>query len=457
MPKISTGKNPSGSIELKNVTKTFKIGSSGPKTYSTLKSTLIGLIKKGTVAPKVVSKENIRQKLILNDISFKVEPGTSYALVGRNGSGKSTILKLISGIYAPDSGQITVEGSVSALIELGAGFHPDFSGRENIMLGGIMFGLTKKQVEDRFDQIVEYSELEDVIDQPVRTYSSGMYMRLGFSLAIHTDPDILLVDEVLAVGDAHFIKKCHDSISEFRRRGKTLIFVTHDLSSVSRWCDKAVWLDKGHIRSIGTPKEIADAYLSDIADQENLTNKENIAKQELTRDQRSIIGNGNLDKKHRWGDNKIEITKVQLLDQTKEEKAVFFDNESLIIKVSFKFHTEVSDLVFGIGIIRADGLEIFGTNSSFIPEIDSAISNNIVSKNIEDLNKVRLIEIKIPRISLSEGSYFVDVAAHAHSGLPYDYHHQIYKFQVRTKDRSVGIISPNIEWNISNLNSGEQN
>src|ERR687897_686342 len=182
---------------------------------------------------------------------------------------KSTMLKLVAGITRPTSGTVTVNGRISALIELGAGFHPEISGRENVFINGIMLGLSKKEIAKRFDSIVEFAELEDFIDAPVKTYSSGMYMRLGFAVAIHVDPDVLLVDEVLAVGDEGFTHKCLDKFAEFKRRGRTVLLVTHALDLVTRFCDEALWLDSGVARVQGDPKRVVDAYLLDVAGTEN--------------------------------------------------------------------------------------------------------------------------------------------------------------------------------------------
>ena len=186
-------------------------------------------------------------------------------MIGENGSGKSTLLKLVAGITKPTRGSLTVDGRVSALIELGAGFHPEISGRENVVINGVMLGLTRKEIDRRFDEIVEFAELRDFIDAPVKTYSSGMYMRLGFAVAIHVDPDVLLIDEVLAVGDEAFTRKCLDKLAEFHRRGKTILFVTHSLGLVEKMCEEALWLRHGKAVDQGDPKRVVDAYLTYVA------------------------------------------------------------------------------------------------------------------------------------------------------------------------------------------------
>lgn len=222
--------------------------------YTTFKSELVRWVR-GNRAPK-------QNRFIesLRGVNLRIPKGQTVAILGRNGSGKSTLLKLITGIYAPTSGTITVNGRISALLDLGAGFHPDFSGRENILINGIILGMSRAEVRAKMDAIIAFSELGEFIDEPVRTYSSGMYMRLAFSVATHVDPDILIIDEILAVGDEHFSKKSMAKMTEFKRLGKTIVLVTHDMSTVERWCDQAAWLDGGRIRRMGTPAEISAEY-----------------------------------------------------------------------------------------------------------------------------------------------------------------------------------------------------
>ena len=230
--------------------------------FATLKSALLS----GSLVRDLRPDESFEA---LKGVTFDVGAGKTFGIVGRNGSGKSTMLKLVAGIGRPTSGRVEVRGRVSALIELGAGFHPEISGRENVYINGMMLGLTKREVASRFDEIVAFAELEDFIDAPVKTYSSGMYVRLGFAVAIHVDPDVLLVDEVLAVGDEAFTHKCLDKFADFRRRGRTVLLVTHSLDLVTRFCDEALWLDAGLARAQGDPKRVIDAYLMDVARMEN--------------------------------------------------------------------------------------------------------------------------------------------------------------------------------------------
>ena len=220
------------------------------KQFRTLKSALLT----GSLLSELRPEETFTA---LDGVSFAVPQGSTFGVIGANGSGKSTLLKLMAGITRPTRGSLSVEGRVSALIELGAGFHPEISGRENVAINGIMLGLTRKEVEERFDDIVDFAELREFIDAPVKTYSSGMYARLGFAVAIHVDPDVLLIDEVLAVGDEAFTRKCLDKIAEFRRRGKTILIVTHSLGLVEKMCDAVLWLRHGRVadrRATATPR-----------------------------------------------------------------------------------------------------------------------------------------------------------------------------------------------------------
>src|SRR5258706_5654005 len=243
-------------IELTNVTKVYR-RYARKKQFATLKSALL----KGSLIQDLQPEETFPA---LQGVSFSVAAGKTYGIIGRNGSGKSTALKLVAGITKPSTGVVKVDGRISALIELGAGFHPEISGRENVFINGIMLGLSKREVARRFDEIVEFAELKDFIDAPVKTYSSGMYMRLGFAVAIHVDPDVLLVDEVLAVGDEGFTNKCLDKFSEFKRGGRPILLVTHSLGLVERFCDEALWLDGGKVRGEGDPRRVVGAYLTDV-------------------------------------------------------------------------------------------------------------------------------------------------------------------------------------------------
>lgn len=223
--------------------------------------------KTNTIKEKILfwnkSKKDVRN--ILKDINLEIKKGEVVGLIGINGSGKSTLLKLMTKIIYPNKGKIETHGKLTSLLELGAGFHPDFSGRENIYFNASIFGLTKKEIDDRLEQIIEFSELKDFIDNPVRTYSSGMYMRLAFSVAINVDADILLIDEILSVGDQHFQEKCFDKIEDLKKEGKTIVFVTHGMDSVKRFCTRAVWLHQGVIKMDGDTNTVVEKYIQETA------------------------------------------------------------------------------------------------------------------------------------------------------------------------------------------------
>lgn len=238
------------SIIVENVYKTFNV-------Y---------LDKANTIKEKLLflfSRNKKQKREVLKGISLKIKKGEVVALIGTNGSGKSTLLKLLTKIIYQNKGKIETNGKLTSLLELGAGFHPDFSGRENIYFNASIFGLTKKEIDSRLEDIIEFSELKDFIDSPVRTYSSGMYMRLAFSVAINVDADILLIDEILSVGDEHFQNKCFEKMLELKKQGKTMVFVTHSMGTVKRLCDRAIWLKDGLIRMDGNTEEVVDEYIKE--------------------------------------------------------------------------------------------------------------------------------------------------------------------------------------------------
>jgi rfaE bifunctional protein nucleotidyltransferase chain/domain len=361
----------------------------------------------------------------LDGVSFEVPKGTMFGVIGENGSGKSTLLKLLAGITKPTRGTVRVRGRVSALIELGAGFHPEITGRENVAINGIMLGLTRHEIQERFDEIVAFAELERFIDAPVKTYSSGMYMRLGFAVAVHADPEVLLVDEVLAVGDEAFSRKCLDKIGEFRRRGKTIFFVSHSLGLVEKMCDDVLWLRKGRMVDRGDPKRVVDAYLTYVAGGEEALLRAQAAPADP--------GAGGY-REGRWGSREVEITQVRLLDDRCHERHVFVPGESLSVELDVHAASTVDDFVFGIGIFTSEGVSVYGTNT-----------------NLEDYGPERLdgrakVRFAIDRLDLVEGSYLLDIAAHKKDGTPYDYHRGLYAFRVKSHIKDVGLYRPTHHW-----------
>lgn len=412
-------------IDIRALSKRFRRHTLTRSGYTTFKSAALGFFSGS-------SRRQTRYTDVLKDLTLRIPRGSSAGIIGRNGSGKSTLLKLITGIYRPDSGSISVNGRIAALIELGAGFHPDFSGRENVFLGGIMHGLSRAEIEKRFDSIVEFAELGDVIDDPVRTYSSGMFMRLGFSLAVHTDPDILLVDEVLAVGDAAFVARCKEKVSEIRGAGRTLLLVSHDLEAVERWCDEVLWLEGGVVKDRGEPRRVIDAYRQFVEQGEERQLQE--AAVVVVEPAPAALPAEPAPEATRWGSREVEITGVRLLAADGRECLLTHGDDALTVEISWERHEATEDLVFGVAISRGDGLLVMGTNT----DIDKVtpVSTGSAGK----------VLFKMPAPGLLEGAYTLDVAAHRQDGYPYDYMKSALEFKVRSTFRRAGVYSPQHEW-----------
>ncbi len=406
-------------IDIDHVSRVYQKYSSRHR-FQTFKSALVkGDLFKALKPDELVSA--------IDDVSLRVEKGQTFGVIGENGSGKSTLLKLVAGIAKPSRGRVTTVGKVSALIELGAGFHPEITGRENVFINGIMLGLTKKEITAKFDEIVAFAELEDFIDAPVKTYSSGMYMRLGFAIAINVNPDILLIDEVLAVGDAAFVPKCLDRIDDFRRRQKTILFVSHDLTTVEKVCDRVAWLKNGRLLTIGDPKRIVDAYLQDVADKQERDF-------ERHRDESSELPSGDDRREGRWGKREVEITRVTLRNLQGQDKHVFSPDEGMQIEMDVVASAPVDDFAFGVGLFNSQGISCYGTNT-----------------NLEDYEPVSLhgegsVVFRIERLNLVNGTYYLDVAVHKRDGTPFDYHRNLYSFLVSSTCRDVGISRPPHSW-----------
>lgn len=437
----------SAAITLAHVTKIYR--RYGGRQFSTLKSALLS----GNVVRNLSPAETFTA---LEDVSFVVPKGSTFGVIGRNGSGKSTALKCVAGITKPTRGTVTVDGRISALIELGAGFHPEISGRENVFINGIMLGLSKREIQKRFDEIVEFAELKEFIDAPVKTYSSGMYMRLGFAVAIHVDPDILLVDEVLAVGDEGFTHKCLDKFSEFRRRGKTVLLVTHSLGLVERFCDEAVWLDAGHKNAQGDPKRVIGAYITDVERQEEAflaaadakagaglgskppdagsDSSVPAASQDLTpatTDDMFRAGEG------RWGLGGVEIVDVVFLNDEGRATHIFHTGEPLTLLLRVRAARPVKDFVFGVGLFNAEGVCVYGTNT------------DIEEHEADELAGEAEVHLTFESLELVEGTYKLDVAVHKRDGAPYDYHRLLHTFRVKSRLKDVGIYRPKHAWKFS--------
>ena len=433
-------------IDVSHVTKIYR-RYSRRRQFATLKSALLS----GSLIRDLRPDETFPA---VRDVSFSVPSGRTLGVIGRNGSGKSTILKLVAGITKPTSGDVRVNGRISALIELGAGFHPEISGRENVFINGIMLGLSKREIGRRFDEIVEFAELRDFIDAPVKTYSSGMYMRLGFAVAIHVNPDVLLVDEVLAVGDEGFTHKCLDKFAEFKRRGKTILLVTHSLGLVERFCDEALWLDAGTMKGLGDPKRVVGAYITDVqvSEEQQLAAGDAKAQQSVTAispdDPVAVLPDNPVETakapadmfratEGRWGSREVEIADVQLLSRENAPGHVFQSGETIDVRIKLRAPLPVDDFVIGIGIFNAEGVCCYGTNTT-----------------IEELKPERLhgdaeAVFTVNSLDLVEGTYKLDVAVHKQDGYPYDYHRLLYTFRVKSRTKDVGIYRPKHEWRFS--------
>jgi len=429
-------------IEASGVTKVYR-RFSNRRQFATLKSALL----KGTLLRDLHPDETFAA---VRNVSFAVPQGSTYGIIGRNGSGKSTMLKLVAGITKPTEGSVRVEGRISALIELGAGFHPEISGRENVFINGIMLGLSKREITKRFDEIVEFAEVKDFIDAPVKTYSSGMYMRLGFAVAINVDPDVLLIDEVLAVGDEAFTHKCLDKFAEFRRRGKTILLVTHSLNLVEKFCDDVLWLDSGRIRGEGDPRRVVSAYITDVAktEEKNLAALDARARERVDHAAPTSAGaaseaagdaidppaNMFTASEGRWGSREVEIVDVRILGEDGAAKQVCQSGEAVSIQMTVRAHKKVEDVVFGVGVFNADGVCCYGTNTD-IEELE-----------IAEFSGEQTVTFRIKSLDMVEGTYKIDVAAHRVDGYPYDYHRLLYSFRVKSHTKDVGIYRPPHTW-----------
>jgi ABC-type multidrug transport system ATPase subunit len=350
---------------------------------------------------------------------------------------------------------VEVSGRVAALIELGAGFHPEISGRENIFINGAVLGLSKREIEKRYDDIVEFSGLENFIEEPVKNYSSGMYVRLGFAVAIHTDPEILLVDEVLAVGDEAFQHRCLRRIEEFLARGKTLVLVSHSLELVEQFADEVLWLESGRKRLQGSPRRVADAYRHAVAQTEGQAHLE--AKEER---QRALAeqepqpatapvepaeeGAVAAEEVLRWGTREAEIVSVRVLDGQGAEKYNLTSGEPMVFEIRARADRPLDDFVFGIGIFTPRGVECWGVNThigGYVPE---------------SLAGETTVRLACPSLRLAPGEYLVDVAVHARDGYPYDYHRKYLSFTMTSRQGGVGIYFPEFRWEFDKAISWKQ-
>jgi ABC-2 type transport system ATP-binding protein len=358
----------------------------------------------------------------LRDVSFEIEAGQTFGLIGENGSGKSTLLKCMARILTPDEGRITVDGKLSALLELGAGFHPELTGRENIYLNGAILGLSKRQIRARFDDIIDFAGLEHFVDAPVKNYSSGMYIRLGFSVAINVDPDVLLVDEILAVGDAEFQRKCAEKFDDLRSRGKTIVIVSHALESLRNLCDRAALLEHGRLRAVGSTAHVIAEYIEGI------------------HSDRAQDASGT-----RWGSGEAQIARVELIDRTGKPVRCVRTGDAVTLRLHYVVNETVEQPVFGLGLHRIDGVHITGPNTR---------DADVVPAKIDGPGYV---DFRIDRLLLLPGTYDVSASIFnftvTHN---YDARVRALRFDVThgVPHEQLGVVSLGGSWDLAGVEGG---
>lgn len=413
---------PPGSVRIREASRRFEVVH---QRNATLKETLIR--GRRTQATELWAVRNI---------TLDVHPGESVALVGRNGSGKSTLLKMLAGIIPPQKGRIDVGGSVASMLELGAGFHPDFTGRENVFMNGAIHGLSERDIRMRLDRIVEFAELPEFIDMPVRTYSSGMQMRLAFAIASHVNPDIMLLDEVLAVGDEAFQRKCMGRIHAFLHGGGTLIFVSHDAVAVERMCSRAILLDKGMVIADDRPPAVLEMYhrllAEDVSDIGAAVVKAPAETTSSPADEDDAYAMGG------WGTGAIEITGCRLLGEDGRPAERFVSGDTLRVEIELTAHADVEPPSVGISITTGDGTVCFGTNtfqSDFVlPRLDGSLS----------------LIFEVADLALQEGQFEVTAAVHSQDDrVIYHWIDRVTAFSVFARHGGVGIAALNPRWIIS--------
>jgi ABC-type polysaccharide/polyol phosphate transport system ATPase subunit len=388
------------SVEFKSVSKIYNL-----QNQRTLKEMLPVLFK------KKISGKKKNKLYAVDNISFQVKQGETVGIIGPNGAGKSTILKLIAGVTQPTSGEVNINGRVSPLIELGAGFHPDLTGKENIYLNGSILGLTKKEIDKKFKKIVDFADLWEFINQPVKNYSSGMYMRLGFSIAINAFYELLLIDEILAVGDFRFQQKCYEKLREAKDKGKTIIFVTHDLSAARAFCDRIIITEKGKIVEQGQPDEMVDKYVHSESGK---------------KDSKKITGT----KKQKENNKKeIFIEKVVFKDKNNQRKSTFLSGEKMKVSIKYQSNKDFKDIVFGIAFYKEDGTHLYGTNSL------------IQERNLKIEKGNGQVSFKINSLPILYGRILVTAAIHSRDHQKYDWQEKKYSFSVfKSKAEGDGLI-----------------
>jgi lipopolysaccharide transport system ATP-binding protein len=400
-------------IRLENVSKKFSLERYRPRSWQEM---LFSRVSKKHAA------ETGKVFWVLKNASFEIQQGETVGLIGPNGTGKSTLLKLLANIIRPTTGRIEINGRISALLEVGSGFHPDLTGRENIHLNGAILGLNKAEVERKLDEIIAFAELEQFIDMPVKHYSSGMYVRLGFAVAVHVQPTILLIDEVLAVGDAAFQRKCIERIDQLRQQGVTILFVSHSPELIGKICQRAIWLKEGQVTADGPVESVVKQYMWHAIEQSSITSKGTSEQQ--------------------WGSGEVKIERVCLLDKNGAERATFVTGEPLIVELQYQAFQRIERPVFGLAIHRNDGMHVTGPNTRFagleIPWIEGR----------------GIVRYKISSLPLLEGTYHISVSSHDWEDIKmFDYHDRRYSFRVLCMvGERYGAVSLNGAWSWDNFN-----
>jgi ABC-type polysaccharide/polyol phosphate transport system ATPase subunit len=400
-------------VILENVSKKFILHHDRPRSFQEMFLSI----------PRREKRNDPEEFWALRDVSFEIAPGTTVGLIGPNGAGKSTLLKLISRIIEPTSGRIQVNGRVGSLLELGAGFHPDLTGRENIYLNGSILGLSQAQIRCKLDEIIAFAELERFIDVPVRHYSSGMYVRLGFSVAVHTDPEILLVDEVLAVGDAAFQQKCLEKMAQFKREGRTILFVSHALHLIEQLCTKAIWFEEGKIQQIGDAHQVLASYMKAIDKQiESELSLKNAQTAPTTRGE------------------KLRIRNVTMLDAAGKPCWTFRSGDPVHIRILYEATERIEKPIFSILIHRSDGLYVSSTNTY-----------NINPFNIGPIQGAGELVVAIAALDLYEGDYLLSVGAYLEPDPPYwsapaDFLDKQYRFRMLSPNGAHGVLVLPAKW-----------
>jgi ABC-type polysaccharide/polyol phosphate transport system ATPase subunit len=397
-----------GTVEVSHVSKEFKqnpaaMGNGAPNLRDRFSFDL-GAKRRRAQAERPKVRRSFQA---LNDVTFRVEPGSALGIVGHNGSGKSTMLKLLTGIMRPTSGKVRTMGRVGALIEVGAGFHPDLTGRENVYLSGSIQGLKRREVAQRFDEIVSFAGLEQFIDTPVKRYSSGMYMRLGFAIAAHLEPDILLIDEVLAVGDAYFQNKCIRRMKEFQKNGGTILFVSHAMGQVAELCPECVWLDHGQLFYHGKTEEAVSRYLNMVAEREHEDLRRNLPtewellerdREQTEREEREAAAvvtaeREAADAARRRDSSRSYLYSATMIGKGGEERTHFQAGEPVTFRIVYRLGRPVRDPVLVFQIHRTDGLYMYGTSN-----YDHGLS-------VEGLPQKGEVVLQVPSLNLNEGRY----------------------------------------------------